>query len=100
MTQTALPDPLCIHLGCNETKILNWVNVDARPTVATDLVHDCSNLSPFPAASAAAIFSHAFFEHLTMRGRAELLADVWRVLRPDGFVYFCGLPDFEVVARS
>lgn len=99
MNPAEFTEPIRVHLGCNDVKIPEWVNVDARPTTATDLVHDCGNLEPFRDGSVSTVFSHAFFEHLTMAGRSALLADIHRVLRDDGFVHFCGIPDFENIAR-
>jgi len=92
--------PYRIHIGCGSWKFIDFVNVDTRATEATDVTHDCSDVSIFPDESASMVFSHAFFEHLFFSQRIPLLADIRRVLRPDGLVYFCGLPDFEVIARS
>jgi predicted SAM-dependent methyltransferase len=92
--------PYAIHLGCNRHRLPGWVNVDARATEATDIVHDCRDLAPFADKTVNAVFSHAFFEHLTLHGRAALLKEIHRVLTEDGLLYFCGVPDFEIVARS
>jgi len=95
-----LSPPYLIHLGCNRTRIPGWLNIDARATDATNLVHDCRDLSIFDDKSTNMVFSNAFFEHLTMHDRAALLRDIHRVLTDDGFLYFCGVPDFETIARS
>lgn len=94
-----LSAPYHIHIGCNTTKITGWVNIDARETTVTDLVHNCANLKPFDDESVSTIYSNAFFEHLAMQERSELLDDMQRVLTNDGFVYFTGIPDFETIAR-
>lgn len=92
--------PCRLHLGCNTMRFAGFVNVDARQTSATDVVHDCRNLSVFRDECAELIFSHAFFEHLYHNDRPVLLRDVARTLVDGGHAYFCGLPDFEGVARK
>ncbi len=92
--------PYRIHIGCNTMKFDGFINMDSRETEATDVVHDCSNLSIFPDESALLIFSHAFFERLYRGQHVPLLAEVRRVLHPDGCVFFCGIPDFEAIARA
>jgi hypothetical protein len=81
-------------------KFDGFVNLDVRETDATDIVHDCSNLSIFPDESAILVFSHAFFEHLYRGQHVPLLAEIRRVLHADGCVFICGIPDFEVIARA
>ncbi len=92
--------PYRIHLGCNTMRFDGFVNIDSRQTEATDVVHDCSNLTIFPDESSILIFSHAFFERLYRGQHVPLLAEVRRVLHPDGCVFFCGIPDFEAIARA
>jgi len=77
-----------------------YINVDVRPTRATDLVHDCKDLSVFPDESLAFVFSNAFFEHLYVPQRLPFLRDLHRTLRGDGWAAFTGLPNFEEVARA
>jgi predicted SAM-dependent methyltransferase len=92
--------PYKLHLGCNETRLEGFFNVDARKTEAADLVHSCKDLSPFGEGEASLIFSNAFFEHLYRVERAPLLRDAARVLAPGGLLLFTGVPDFEAVARA
>jgi predicted SAM-dependent methyltransferase len=92
--------PVRLHIGCNTTKINNFVNIDARQTSATDIVHNCANLSIFDNDSVDFIFSHAFFEHLYYGERPLLLKDAYRVLNSQGILYFTGIPDFESIARA
>lgn len=96
----AFTAPYSVHLGCNTMKFPGFINMDVRQTEATDIVHDCSDLSIFPDDSVLALFSHAFFEHLYREQRAPLLAEIRRVLQPMGWVFFAGIPDFEVIAKK
>lgn len=89
-----------VHVGCNVVRVEGFINVDVRSTSATDLVHDCRDLSLFPTSSLDVVFSNAFFEHIYVSDRLRFLVDVARALKPEGVVAFTGLPDFEEVARA
>lgn len=89
-----------VHIGCNDVRIEGYVNVDVRSTSATDVVHDCQDLSIFGSDSLSRVFSNAFFEHLYVTQRLTLLKDIHRALKAGGLAVFTGLPDFEGVARA
>lgn len=89
-----------LHIGCSQIRLPGFVNVDYRPTKATDFSMDCSDLSWAPPASVDLVFSKAFFEHLYVDQRQTCLTSVNRCLRDEGLCIFTGLPDFEVVARA
>lgn len=97
---TSAPGLRRLHIGCNETRLPGFVNVDARRTGATDVIHSCEDLAPFPDRSAELIFANAFLEHLRSDHRASFLAETERVLAPGGVLYLSGIPDFEQVARA
>jgi predicted SAM-dependent methyltransferase len=94
------PEGLQIQLGCGDRGMTRMLNIDARVTPATDMVADCSVLREFGDASLSLIFSNAFFEHLYRRQQLLLLRDCVRTLRPDGFLLFLGIPDFECVCHE
>jgi SAM-dependent methyltransferase len=89
-----------VHLGCSGTRLRGFVNVDLRPTSATDVVMDCSRLTPFGDGSLTLLYSNAFFEHLYRRQQPELMREAVRALKPDGLLLFTGIPDFRGVARA
>jgi predicted SAM-dependent methyltransferase len=89
-----------VHLGCNTVKVDGYVNVDVRATSATDIVHDCRDVSMFPSESVKIVYSNAFFEHVYVNDRLPLLKDIRRSLERNGYLLFTGLPDFEGVARA
>ncbi len=97
---TLLKSTTKVHLGCGDIKLNGFINVDFRTTLATDISHDCSDLSIFPNSSVSAIFSNAFFEHLYINDRVKCLASINKALKPDGEVVFVGFPDFEKVAQA
>lgn len=37
-----------LHIGCGDYRLKGFVNVDARQTPATDIVHSCADLSFLP----------------------------------------------------
>ncbi|MBT4498346.1 MAG: methyltransferase domain-containing protein, partial [Gemmatimonadetes bacterium] len=89
-----------IHIGCGDQRLDGFVNLDARQTSATDLVHSCDDLSFLPTHSFATIYSHAFFEHLFIFQREPCLRSAHRALKEDGTLVFLGLPDFRAIARA
>jgi len=91
--------PLLLHLGCGSERKQGWVNVDLRPTPATDLVMDLSAIV-LPSGIVRGVFSHAFFEHLRRSARVPHLHSIWHALdRSEGFVCYLGLPHFRNIAR-
>jgi predicted SAM-dependent methyltransferase len=92
--------PYRIHLGCDTMKFDGFVNVEVRKTEAADVVHDCSNLSIFPDETALLVFSHTFYARLYRGQHVPLLTDIRRVLHSDGCLFFCGIPDFEMISRA
>ena len=90
--------PLLLHLGCGAERLDGFVNIDVRPTPATDLVADLNDFS-YPAGTVAGAYSHAFFEHLRRSRRVPHLKAVRQALAPDGFICYIGLPYFKNIAR-
>jgi predicted SAM-dependent methyltransferase len=84
------------HLGCGDTRLPGYVNIDVRPTSAVDAVMDLNELS---IDSASCFFSHAFFEHLRRDARIPHLVSALHALDDDGFACYLGMPDFHAVAR-
>jgi predicted SAM-dependent methyltransferase len=89
-----------VHLGCGDVRMKGFINVDFRTTLATDVQHDCRDLSVFPSGSLSVVFSNAFFEHLYKNDRVKCLQSIYTALRPEGEIVFTGFPDFERVARA
>ena len=92
--------PLLLHLGCAETYINGWCNVDyARPGRRVDLRWDLRRPLPFQAGGAQAIFSEHVLEHIPYPGAMRLLRECWRLLEVGG-VCRIGVPDIEQYVRS
>lgn len=93
---------ILLGAGSRPTKLLrprnsDWsdlVRLDINEDHKPDVVHDLMNLPlPFADDSADEIHAYDVMEHLGAQGDWRWFfaqwADIWRVLRPDGF--FCGI---------
>lgn len=87
--------PLNLHLGCGDTYLEGWVNMDvARPGRKLDLRWDLRRGLPFAANTAGAVFSEHFFEHLDLQSALQLMIECRRVLAGGG-IFRTGVPDLE-----
>jgi predicted SAM-dependent methyltransferase len=89
---------LRIHLGCGGDRLPGFVNIDYRPTPATDLTMDL-NLPRLAAGSVATAFSNAFFEHLYRPSQVPHLRRIREALEPGGVCCYIGVPYFRNIAR-
>lgn len=89
-----------LHVGCGDVHFDDCVNIDLRPTRATDIVGDCVTLSGIPDHSVRAVYANAFLEHIFLNNRLACLRSVRRVLTPDGVLAITAIPDFEQIARA
>jgi hypothetical protein len=95
---------LRLHLGCGETHLAGYVNVDYPTTshsvmnVSPDYAADITKLS-FPVGSVSEIRLHHVFEHL---GRIDALASLirWQQWLAIGGDLLIETPDFEASARD
>ncbi|HEY6066079.1 MAG TPA: hypothetical protein VIY96_07965 [Thermoanaerobaculia bacterium] len=74
--------PLRLHLGCGQSPIEGWVNVDVQALPGVDRVLDVRQGLPFT--NVASIFAEHFLEHLDVADGLACLAECRRVLAPDG----------------
>jgi predicted SAM-dependent methyltransferase len=99
------PRSLRLHLGCGESYLEGYVNIDFPPsehTVQTrsraDQNADITTLS-YPPGSAAEIRLHHVFEHFDRPTALRLLVD-WRLWLVPGGLLTIETPDFERCARE
>jgi len=90
---------ILIHLGCGNAILPGWLNLDCYPPApAKDseiLTLDVRRGLPLPTASAAALFSEHFLEHLPFETvRTVILPEIRRVLEPQGKLRI-GIPNGE-----
>lgn len=89
-----------LNLGCSEKDIRpGYINVDFRDIPGVEKV----DLSIFPWKwednSIDEILALDFVEHFSYRTTDRLLTEMWRILKPDGFVDI-QVPDFKECARA
>lgn len=89
---------LRVHLGCGGDRQADFLNIDSRPTAATDATMDL-NQPPFSPASVSFAYSNAFFEHLYRDSRLPHLRAVCGALQDDGACCYIGIPYFRNIAK-
>lgn len=89
---------LRVHLGCGDDRLAGFLNIDYRPTPATDVVMDL-NLPQFAPASVSLAFSNAFFEHIFRNSRLPHLQRIRDSLEERGACCYIGIPYFRNIAR-
>lgn len=99
--------PMILNAGCGASgaerlprMFSAWrhVRIDVDPAVQPDVVADLTDLSAFADNSADAIWTSHCIEHLYRHQVAPALAEIRRVLKPDGFVVVI-VPDVQWIAR-
>ena len=81
---TAKDAPIRLHLGCGQSPIPGWVNVDVQALPGVDRVLDVRKGLPF--SNVAGIFAEHFLEHLDVDEGLACLVECRRVLAPDGIL--------------
>ena len=77
-------DPIRLHLGCGQSPIPGWINIDVQELPGVDRVIDVRNGLPFE--NVAAVYGEHFLEHLDLEDGLWCLVECRRVLAPDGVV--------------
>jgi predicted SAM-dependent methyltransferase len=78
------PGGLCVNLGCGQTPLEGWVNVDMARGPRVDVVWDLRRGLPFADESCAAVFGEHVIEHLSREDAESLLGECRRVLQRGG----------------
>jgi predicted SAM-dependent methyltransferase len=78
------PDrPLRLHLGCGSQRFEGFINIDLKPTSATDYVAHIGKL-PCPTDSVDRIETYHVIEHIPHPEAPDTLREWYRVLMPGG----------------
>jgi predicted SAM-dependent methyltransferase len=87
-----------LHLGCGNTHIPGWCNIDMIRTGATDIVLDIRNLAGISNNCADKIYSCHVLEHFAHKEITGIL-NRWRdVLKPGGEIRI-SVPDLDAITR-
>ena len=88
-----------INIGCGNSYHKDWINLDVAPSDPDVLKTDINCGLPFAPEFANACYSSHVLEHLDRVGADHLIAECFRVLKPDGVIRLA-LPDLEGLVRE
>ncbi len=71
-----------LHVGSGSQHLDGWINLDLRPLPGVDVVVDVTR--GLAVTDAEAVFAEHFLEHLAADHALDVLAEVRRILRPEG----------------
>jgi predicted SAM-dependent methyltransferase len=90
---------LKLNLGCGSDKKQGFTNVDIRPEVKPDLVHNLENVPyPFKGDSIEEIIAKDVLEHVSYRKIEIVLKEWYRILQGGGKIYI-QTPDMMALAN-
>lgn len=90
--------PLGVNLGCGKWRSFRWHGIDVQHKPGSERLDETS-LLPFENDSLDYVFSSHFFEHVNDLVVQSLLAESFRVLRPQGVVRI-SVPDFSLTLEK
>jgi len=88
-----------LHVGCASKRIDGYINIDCRPTEATDHVCEASEISIVPMGSVTEIYSRHMLEHLDPNEAKKTLLHWYELIEPGAFVHVI-VPDIEFHAKQ
>lgn len=91
--------PTLLHIGCGDSRIDEFVNIDCVPTETTDLVAAAWDLAANADATVEYIYTRHMFEHLSRSDAQRALSEWRRVLKVGGIVHIV-VPDIAFHARQ
>lgn len=74
-----------LNLGCGDQRLDGYIGLDRLPRQGTDLICDLSQGIPVASGSIDHIYAKSVLEHID--DLESLLAEMERVLKPDGTIY-------------
>jgi predicted SAM-dependent methyltransferase len=89
---------LCVNLGCGPHRVEGMLNCDGNLFNKIDLWLDLRRRLPFPDESVAVAYCSHTLEHLFPEDALKLLAEIRRVLEPDGIARIV-VPDVSYAFR-
>lgn len=90
---------MMLHIGCGNSRIEEFVNIDCRRTLGADVVADAWDLDRIDDNSVEYIYARHTFEHLSRVQASQTLKEWWRVLEFGGLVHLV-VPNLEFHAKQ
>ena len=75
-----------LNLGCGYNHAPGYINIDIRPECRPSLICDLSVGVPFPDNSIEEIKALDILEHIPIGKTINLMNEIWRVLKPGGWL--------------
>lgn len=88
-----------LNLGCGNSKLRGFLNIDLEESVKPDLVHDFRMGLPFESNSVEKIYFIHTIEHIEEKFHFAICSEIFRVLKHDG-LFVCSFPEFLKVAKN
>ena len=83
-----------LNLGSGQAKIEGYINIDNRPEMNPDLVHDLTERFPFQDNSVEYVRAFDVLEHIPPSKVIFVIEEIWRVLKP-GCIFESHTPDAQ-----
>ena len=88
-----------LNLGCGSAFHPKWTNIDLVAASPAVQAHDIRKNLPYSNNYFDACYSSHMIEHLTLEESHQVIAETFRVLKPQG-IFRVVVPDLEVVAKK
>ena len=88
-----------LNIGCGSAFHTTWINIDLVAASPAVQAHDIRKNLPYSNNYFDACYSSHMIEHLTLEESHQVIAETFRVLKPQG-IFRVVVPDLEVVAKK
>jgi predicted SAM-dependent methyltransferase len=88
-----------LNIGCGSAFHPEWINIDLVAASSAVQAHDIRKNLPYSSNYFDACYSSHMIEHLTLPQAHQVIAEAFRVLKPQG-IFRVVVPDLEVIVRK
>jgi predicted SAM-dependent methyltransferase len=88
-----------LNIGCGLTFHPDWINIDVDPYSSQVQYCDITKNLPYPDDYFDACYSSHVLEHLSKQDAAKLVAECYRIIKPQGVIRII-VPDLEAIAKE
>jgi len=89
-----------LHIGCGDSILDGWTNIDLKGGLGVDLKADVRRGLPFDSGTVHYIYAEHFLEHLAQAQGFAFLQECHRVLKPSGAVLRLSTPNLDWVWKT